>query len=138
MQVRPTRSFSMGRSSLTASRSAVIDQIFEGLVGLKPGTTQVVAAARDVLEGKPERADWTFALRRNVKFQDGTPFNAAAVCANFTRWYHFPGPLQSDAVTYYWNTVFGGFAKPAAGSPGPDKSLYKGCKAHGQSSCRSF
>jgi peptide/nickel transport system substrate-binding protein len=67
-----------------------------------------------------------------VKFQDGTPFNAAAVCANFTRWYNFPGPLQSDAVTYYWNTVFGGFAHPAAGSPGPDKSLYKGCKANGQ------
>ena len=28
--------------------------------------------------------------------------------------------------------MFGGFAKPAAGSPGPDKSLYKGCKAKGQ------
>ncbi len=66
-----------------------------------------------------------------MKFQDGTPFNAAAVCFNFTRWYHFPGPLQSDAVSYYWNTVFGGFANPAAGQPGPDKSLYKGCKAQG-------
>ncbi len=32
-------------------------------------------------------------------------------------------------MTYYWNTVFGGFAHPAAGSPGPDKSLYTGCKA---------
>ena len=67
-----------------------------------------------------------------MTFQDSTPFNAAAVCANFDRWYSFPGPLQSDAVTYYWNTVFGGFAHPAAGNPGPDKSLYKGCKAHGQ------
>jgi len=34
-------------------------------------------------------------------------------------------------VTYYWNTVFGGFKHPAAGSPGPDKSLYKGCKTAG-------
>jgi peptide/nickel transport system substrate-binding protein len=34
-------------------------------------------------------------------------------------------------VSYYWNTVFGGFRKPAQGSPGPDKSLYKGCKAVG-------
>ena len=67
-----------------------------------------------------------------MKFQDGTPFNAAAVCFNFTRWYHFPGPLQSDAVTYYWNTVFGGFAKPGSRQPGPDKSLYHGCKALGQ------
>jgi peptide/nickel transport system substrate-binding protein len=109
----------------------VIDQIFEGLVGLKPGTTQVVPLLATSWKATPNGLNWAFALRRNVKFQDGTPFNAAAVCANFTRWYHFPGPLQSDAVTYYWNTVFGGFAKPAAGSPGPDKSLYKGCKAQG-------
>jgi peptide/nickel transport system substrate-binding protein len=110
----------------------VIDQIFEGLVGLKSGTTQVIPKLALSWKATPNGLAWRFALRRNVKFQDGTPFNAAAVCANFTRWYNFPGPLQSDAVTYYWNTVFGGFAHPAAGSPGPDKSLYKGCKAQGQ------
>ena len=109
-----------------------IDQIFEGLVGLKPGTTQVVPLLATSWKASPNGLNWAFALRRNVKFQDGTTFNAAAVCANFTRWYNFPGPLQSDAVTYYWNTVFGGFAHPAAGSPGPDKSLYKGCKTNGQ------
>ena len=27
---------------------------------------------------------WTFTLRKGVKFSDGTPFNAAAVCSNFT------------------------------------------------------
>ena len=75
---------------------------------------------------------------QGVKFQDGTPFNAAAVCFNFNRWFNFPGPLQTDAVTYYWNTVFGGFAHPATGSPGPDKSLYKGCKVVGQSKAIIF
>ena len=109
-----------------------IDQIFEGLVGLKPGTTQVVPLLATSWKATPERPRVELHAAPDVKFQDGTPFNAAAVCANFTRWYNFPGPLQSDAVTYYWNTVFGGFAHPAAGSPGPDKSLYKGCKAHGQ------
>ena len=84
--------------------------------------------------GRPARTSlaWTFKLRKGVQFSDGTPFNAAAVCANFTRWYTFPAPLQSDALSYYWQTVFGGFAKPAPGGLGPDKSLYKGCKAHGQ------
>jgi peptide/nickel transport system substrate-binding protein len=109
-----------------------IDQIFEGLVGLRPGTTQVVPKLALSWKASPNGLSWRFLLRHNVKFQDGTPFNAASVCFNFTRWYNFPGPLQSDAVTYYWNTVFGGFAHPAAGSPGPDKSLYRGCRASGQ------
>jgi peptide/nickel transport system substrate-binding protein len=115
-----------------------IDQIFEGLVGLRPGSTVVVPKLALSWKASPNGLAWTFLLRRNVKFQDGTPFNAAAVCANFTRWYNFPGPLQSDAVTYYWNTVFGGFAHPAAGSPGPDKSLYKGCRASGQNRVSIF
>jgi peptide/nickel transport system substrate-binding protein len=115
-----------------------IDQIFEGLVGLRPGSTQVVPKLALSWKASPNGLAWTFLLRRNVKFSDGTPFNAAAVCANFTRWYNFPGPLQSDAVTYYWNTVFGGFAHPAAGSPGPDKSLYKGCRASGQNRVTIF
>ena len=61
-----------------------------------------------------------------MKFSDGTPFNAAAVCFNFNRWYNFPGPLQNSAVTYYWNTVFGGFAHPAAGEPGPGQEPVQG------------
>jgi len=110
-----------------------IDQIFEGLVGLKQGTTTIVPALATKWKAAPGGHSWTFTLRQGVKFQDGTTFNAAAVCFNFNRWYNFPGPLHSDAVSYYWNTVFGGFAHPAAGNPGPDKSLYKGCKTKGSS-----
>lgn len=109
----------------------VVDQIFEGLVGLKPGTTTIVPLLATAYQASKNGLAWTFTLRQGVKFQDGTAFNSAAVCANFGRWFNFPGPLQTDAVTYYWNTVFGGFAHPATGSPGPDKSLYKGCKAVG-------
>ena len=110
-----------------------IDQIFEGLVGLKPGTTKLIPALALSWKAAKGGLSWTFTLRKDVKFQDGTTFNAAAVCINFSRWYNFPAPLQSDAVSYYWNTVFGGFAHPAPGNPGPDKSLYKGCKANGAS-----
>ena len=108
------------------------DQIFNSLVGFRPGSTKLLPEL--ALSWKPSKnaLSWTFKLRRGVKFSDGTAFNAAAVCTNFNRWYTFPGPLQSPALSYYWNTVFGGFAKPAAGNPGPDKSLYKGCKARGK------
>jgi len=109
----------------------VVDQIFQGLVGLKPGTTQIVPLLATKYAPSKNGLTWTFTLRKGVKFSDNTPFNSAAVCFNFHRWFNFPGPLQNSAVTYYWNTVFGGFAHPAAGSPGPDKSLYKGCKTRG-------
>ena len=107
-------------------------QIFESLVGFKKGTSIVVPSLATGWTTSKNQLAWTFKLRKGVQFSDGTPFNAAAVCANFTRWYSFPAPLQSDALSYYWQTVFGGFAKPAPGGLGPDKSLYKGCKAHGQ------
>jgi len=107
----------------------VVDQIFQGLVGLKPGTTVVQPLLATSWSASKNGLAWTFNLRTGVKFSDGTPFNAAAVCFNFNRWFNFPGPLQNSAVTYYWNTVFGGFAHPAKGNPGPDKSLYKSCKA---------
>src|SRR5712692_9824070 len=111
----------------------VVDQIFQGLVGLKPGSTLIQPLLATSYSPSKNGLTWTFQLRKGVKFQDSTPFNAAAVCFNFNRWYNFPGPLQNAAVTYYWNTVFGGFAHPAPGNPGPDKSLYKGCRTKGSS-----
>ena len=112
-------------------------QIFDSLVGFKKGTSTVVPSLATKWTTSKNQLAWTFKLRKGVQFSDGTPFNAAAVCANFTRWYSFPAPLQSDALSYYWQTVFGGFAKPAPGGLGPDKSLYKGCKAHGKYSVSS-
>lgn len=108
------------------------DQIFNSLVGFKLGGTQIVPELATKWTFSKNHKIWTFTLRQGVKFSDGTPFNAAAVCYNFTRWYHFPAPLQNAALSYYWQTVFGGFANPAPGSPGPSSSLYYGCKAHGQ------
>jgi peptide/nickel transport system substrate-binding protein len=110
----------------------VTDNIFESLVGFKLGGTTVVPELATSWKASKNGLAWTFQLRKGVKFSDGTAFNAAAVCTNYTRWFHFPAPLQSDALSYYWQTVFGGFAKPAPGGLGPDKSLYKGCKARGQ------
>jgi peptide/nickel transport system substrate-binding protein len=107
----------------------ITDQMYESLAGYRPGTTRLQPELATSWKASRNGLVWTFNLRRNVRFQDGTPFNAAAVCFNYNRWYNFPVPLQSDALSYYWITVFGGFAKPGPDSPGPSKSLYKGCRA---------
>ena len=114
----------------------VIDHIFDTLVELKPGTTKVVPSLAQSWTTSKDGLKWTFNLRKGVKFTDGTPLNAAAVCVNFNRQYTFPGILQGENTNYYWFTVFGGYAKPAPGNPGPDKSLYRGCKVVNNSTVR--
>ena len=105
----------------------VIDQMFEGLVGLAPGTTEIVPALATSWEASEDGLTWTFQLREGVTFHDGEPFNAEAVCFNFDRWYNFSGPLQNSSVTYYWQTVFRGYAQNEDESLAP--SLYQSCEA---------
>src|SRR4029078_1714717 len=104
--------------------------IFEGLVSLKPGTG--IPAPGLALSWTPSKNGlaWTFKLRQGVSFTDNTPFDAAAVCANFSRWYDFTGSFQNPDATYYWQTVFGGFAKPEPGSP--PSHFHKGCPTAGR------
>jgi len=103
------------------------EQIFESLVSLKPGTT-LIRPGLATKWGSKNGKDWTFNLRHGVKFQDNTPFNAAAVCANFNRQYNFRGPFQDASATYYWQTVFLGFHHNDSSNLSP--SLYKGCTAN--------
>jgi peptide/nickel transport system substrate-binding protein len=105
----------------------VVTQIFETLIGLKPGTTDLVPALATKWEVSPDAKAYTLTLREGVKFHDGTDFNAEAVCANFDRWYNFKGPLQSPSASYYWQSFFGGFKKNESEDLSP--SLYKSCQA---------
>ncbi len=106
----------------------VVIQIYQGLVGLKPGTTTVVPSLALSWKSSAAGKAWTFNLRKNVKFSDGTPFNAAAACYNFNRWYNFTGSFQNPSATYYWQTVFGGFKTYDPKSGAPKGSLFKSCK----------
>ncbi|WP_189241836.1 ABC transporter substrate-binding protein [Planobispora rosea] len=107
--------------------SRVTNQIFETLVATEEGGTGVAPGLAESWEVSEDAKTYTFKLRRGVRFHDGEPFNAAAVCANFERWYNFTGLAQADSVSYYWVTVFRGFAKNEADTLG--ESLYGGCTA---------
>ena len=106
----------------------VIDQIFETLVATERGGTDPAPALAKSWHASDDGTAWTFSLEQNVKFHDGTDFNAAAVCTNFERWYNFKGLQQSPSVSYYWSTVFGGF-KTQDNADVPSESLYKSCEA---------
>ena len=105
----------------------VIRQLFETLVTTKPGGTEIEPLLATAYEPTNDGKTWTFTLKDGVKFHDGTDFNAEAVCFNFDRWYNFKGVQQSASVSYYWQTVFSGYAKNEDAALAP--SLYKSCTA---------
>ncbi len=102
----------------------VISQLFEGLVSFEPGTTNLRPGL--AATWSPDRSGkvWTFQLQPDVRFQDGSPLDGAAVCANFDRWHGFTGRNRDLDRSYYWQRVFGGFAGQA--------SLYGKCVARGR------
>ena len=106
-----------------------IDQIFETLVSLKPGTTELEPGLASSWEISEDGLEYTFTLQEGVTFHDGEPFNAEAVCFNFDRWYNFTGSLQNPSASYYWQTVFGGFAEFDPESGAPEESYYESCEA---------
>jgi peptide/nickel transport system substrate-binding protein len=107
-------------------------QIFDTLVQLKPGTTTLQPALARSWRPSRDGKTWTFTLRRGVKFHDGTAFNAAAVCANFNRWYNWTGPFQDATASFYYRQLFGGFRRNDPGQTGIGKPLYRSCRGVGR------
>ena len=107
----------------------VTEQMYEGLVALKPGTTKVIPKLATKWKSTNRGKTWTFWLRHGVKFHDGTPFNAAAVCANFNRWYNWSGPFQDPSATFYYQAIYGGFKHNEVSGLQPP--LYRSCSAKG-------
>jgi peptide/nickel transport system substrate-binding protein len=76
------------RAELTVAR-----QVYEPLIERLSGPyAEAAPQAGLALEARPsrDRTTWTVTLRPNVRFQDGTPFNADAVLANSRRWQSDP------------------------------------------------
>jgi peptide/nickel transport system substrate-binding protein len=108
----------------------VTEQMYEGLVFLKPGTTKVRARLAVRWKSAKRGKVWTFWLRRGVKFHDGTAFNAAAACFNFNRWYNWTGAFQDPSATFYYQAIYQGFKKNEVSGLGPP--LFRSCKTSGR------
>lgn len=83
--------------------------ILQGLVAFKPGTFEVVPMAARSWTTSRDGKTWTFTLRPNLKFSDGTPFDAEAVKFNFDRWRLSSNQYRGNYQFSYYETEFGGF-----------------------------
>ncbi len=71
-----------------ASSNAVnrlVSLLYDGLVTYAPDSTKVVGALADTWEASPDAKTFTFHIRKDVKFSDGTPVTADAVKFSFGR-----------------------------------------------------
>ena len=102
----------------------VTRQMFQGLLGIEPGSAEVVPELATEWTSNEDGTEWTFTLRDDVTFHDGTEFNAEAVCANFERM--FDQNKAGQVAAEYWGYVMGGFSND------PESSLYQSCEATGE------
>jgi len=105
----------------------VARQMYEGLVGTEPGTADPAPLLAKSWEQSEDGLSYTFQLEEGVTFHDGTDFNADAVCANFDRWYNWTGLLQSQNLSYYYQSLFKGFKE--SDDPALQGGIYGGCEA---------
>ncbi|MEA5456608.1 ABC transporter substrate-binding protein [Sinomonas sp. JGH33] len=103
----------------------VTRQVLEGLVATDPETGAPAPALATQWLQSADQLSYTFALRQNVRFHDGTPFTAAAVKANFDRWFSFSPAFRAGHATLPFTAVF------KAHSDAPTLSVFKSCEAIG-------
>ncbi|WP_284975404.1 ABC transporter substrate-binding protein [Arthrobacter sp. efr-133-TYG-104] len=128
----PTATFNFGTPSmplgldpaLTSDSESyrITRQVLEGLVGVDGSTGQTTPLLATQWKDSNNGLTYDFTLRSKVTFQDGTPFDAAAVCANFNRWFTFPADLRKQATGISFQSVFKAY------SDTPVFSIFKDCK----------
>lgn len=77
-------------------------QIYDTLVDFKDGTTDLKPGLATSWRSNADATSWTFNLRRNVKFTDGTPVDADAIIFNLSRWWDKAHPygFRDQGRTY--------------------------------------
>jgi peptide/nickel transport system substrate-binding protein len=81
----------------------VAELIFDTLVQYQQASTDIEPGLATSWESSPDGLTWTFHLRRNVRFHDGTPCDAEAVVFSIKRQYQPSHPFHNVGGPYlYW------------------------------------
>jgi peptide/nickel transport system substrate-binding protein len=64
---------------------AITSQVYEGLLRYEPDSAELTGQLAESWEVSPDGLTYTFTLRPDVRFADGTDFDSAAMAASFER-----------------------------------------------------
>jgi peptide/nickel transport system substrate-binding protein len=101
-------------------------QMFDTLITYEQGSAELAPGLATSWTPSENGTVWTFKLREGVRFHDGTPFNAEAVCFNFNRWFNLPNAAAQSQAVYYSDT-FEGYANNQI--EGVGEPVYNSCSA---------
>lgn len=87
------------------------EQAGESLLAYKIGGTEVEPSLAESYTANTDLTEWTFKLRPNVKFSDGSDFDAQDVIASWALQWDAANPLHKGRTgTFtYFNALFGSF-----------------------------
>ncbi|TFG57779.1 MAG: ABC transporter substrate-binding protein [Spirochaetales bacterium] len=80
----------------------IADNVYETLVAFKPGTTEIIPALAESWTASVNGLEYTFKLRKGVKFHDGTTFTADAVVFSIGRQFKQESPYYNYGPWKYW------------------------------------
>jgi peptide/nickel transport system substrate-binding protein len=89
--------------ALDGAPALIARQVFDTLVSWREGSTDIEPALAVRWSASRDGLVWSFTLRDNVRFHDGTALTAAEVAASFDR--HLRDPSRPSAV---WSALLGG------------------------------
>jgi len=94
----------------------VCEQIGESLLAYEIGGTEAVPSLATEWESNTDLTEWTFTLRPDVVFHDGSTFDANDVVKSYrTQWDAAdPSHKGREGNFTYWGALFGGFLNPPA------------------------
>jgi peptide/nickel transport system substrate-binding protein len=86
----------------------VASNIYETLVKTDKNAQVLLPGLAESWKMSEDGLTWTFKIRKNVSFHDGSRLDAKAVAFNFHRWMNENSPYHTGQFTY-WSHSFNGF-----------------------------
>ena len=101
----------------------VCDNIYETLVAYESESTAIVPQLAHSWDVSADQLTWIFHLHTDIRFHDGTPFNAQAMLFSLGRQFYVDHPFHKVEGTYkYWKDM--GMDEIVAALEAPDDSTF--------------